>query len=426
MTRCAVACRAEDVSARSAGLLVLQLLFKLATPGTQADRLLNGPTNEVWLDPWLSYLKSLNVNYFTGETVSSFACDGTQITGVEVCNRLGVRRPITADYYIAAIPGDKMKDLVGPLLRADPGLGNIGNLTFEWMNGIQFFLKNDVKMASGHVMYFDSKWALTSISQQQFWSKRIGGSYGDGTINGILSVDISEWDEKGVLHKKTAKQCTADEIKEEVLNEISRHQGKDGKSIFNDPGDIGDWMLDPDILIRPYYPTDNLEPLLVTVKNSWPLRPQAITRIKNLFLASDYVQTSTDAVTMEGANEAARRAVNGVLDAVNDLSKRCTVFELTEPFFLELLRGLDKMLFDQGLRNPFDMPYAELISDGGLNWFTREFQFVEHTQMNQFRRGIEMQRDIVKWIEQREESPPEESSRRPRPKAGQKKEKSKN
>ena len=41
----------------------------------------------------------------------------------------------------------------------------------------------------------------------------------------------------------------------------------------------------------------------------------AVTAIPNLFLASDYIQTYTDLATMEGANEAARRAVNGILDA---------------------------------------------------------------------------------------------------------------
>ena len=41
----------------------------------------------------------------------------------------------------------------------------------------------------------------------------------------------------------------------------------------------------------------------------------AVTRIGNLFLAADFVRTHTDLATMEGANEAARRAVNGILDA---------------------------------------------------------------------------------------------------------------
>ena len=49
--------------------------------------------------------------------------------------------------------------------------------------------------------------------------------------------------------------------------------------------------------------------------DSWRLRPEAATAIPNLFLASDYVRTHTDLATMEGANEAARRAVNAILDA---------------------------------------------------------------------------------------------------------------
>ena len=43
--------------------------------------------------------------------------------------------------------------------------------------------------------------------------------------------------------------------------------------------------------------------------------PKRCRGFRNLFLASDYVRTYTDLATMEAANEAARRAVNGILDA---------------------------------------------------------------------------------------------------------------
>ena len=49
----------------------------------------------------------------------------------------------------------------------------------------------------------------------------------------------------------------------------------------------------------------------MNTKGSWADRPDATTRIPNLMLAADYVRTYTDLATMEGANEAARRAVNG-------------------------------------------------------------------------------------------------------------------
>ncbi len=68
--------------------------------------------------------------------------------------------------------------------------------------------------------------------------------------------------------------------------------------------------------------------------DTWALRPEATTAIPNLFLASDYVRTHTDLATMEGANEAARRAVNGLLDAVKFDGPRCELWPLHEPEIL--------------------------------------------------------------------------------------------
>ena len=87
-----------------------------------------------------------------------------------------------------------------------------------------------------------------------------------------------------------------------------------------------DRFLDPAIVFP--NPTDagNLEPLLVNTAGSWADRPDAVTRIPNLFLASDYVRTHTDLATMEAANEAARRAVNGILDATRSSAPRCGVW----------------------------------------------------------------------------------------------------
>ena len=86
-------------------------------------------------------------------------------------------------------------------------------------------------------------------------------------------------------------------------------------------------FLDPAIEFPNPTQAANLEPLLVNTAGSWQHRPDAVTRIPNLFLAADYVRTHTDLATMEGANEAARRAVNGILkptassaDAVRDLA----------------------------------------------------------------------------------------------------------
>jgi hypothetical protein len=115
------------------------------------------------------------------------------------------------------------------------------------------------------------------------------------------------------------------------------------------------FFLDPDIMDTdrdvPGFET-NAEPLLVNYVDTWRLRPEAVTRIPNFFLASDYVRTYTDLATMEAANEAARRAVNGVLRASRTDAAPCAIWNLHEPEFLTPFRAYDRVRFRQGL--PWD------------------------------------------------------------------------
>jgi hypothetical protein len=113
------------------------------------------------------------------------------------------------------------------------------------MNGIQFFLKEDVPLAHGHTIYLDSPWALTSISQQQFWADYDLADYGDGEVKGVISVDISNWHEPGNTVEKPAKYCTSDEIKTEVWEELKRSHARDEQPLTDEM--LHCWFLDPDI-----------------------------------------------------------------------------------------------------------------------------------------------------------------------------------
>ena len=75
------------------------------------------------------------------------------------------------------------------------------------MNGIQFYLAQDVPLVNGHAIYLDSPWALTSISQRQFWTNVDFSQFGNGAVRGILSVDISEWQAPGVVYGKPARSA---------------------------------------------------------------------------------------------------------------------------------------------------------------------------------------------------------------------------
>jgi hypothetical protein len=112
--------------------------------------------------------------------------------------------------------------------------------------------------------------------------------------------------------------------------------------------------LDPNIILdtEDYKGVGNTEPLLVNLKDTWRLRPEAVTAIPNLFLASDYVRTYTDLATMEGANEAARRAVNGILAASGSNAIPCSLWKLHELEIFQPLRDYDRTRWKAGL--PWD------------------------------------------------------------------------
>ncbi len=347
MTRTLVAAKAEEMSARTGASVLWQLIFCTAIPGRHADGVLNGPTSERWIDPWVEYLHgSLKVELHWGYEVSQIDCDGSRITGVTVSNAAGSKY-ITADHYVAALPLERLRLLLtDKLLAAEPALRPVKNkeLTIRWMNGIMYYLHQDVPIVDGHVLFVDSAWALTAISQKQFWDDVDFNRLGDGSVGGILSVDISDWCTPG-SKGKPARECTKAQIRDEVWKQIVAHIDDNSLKRSN----VVTSFLDPDIQFPNPGKATNAEPLLVNTAGSWAKRPQAVTRIPNFFLASDFVQTNTDLATMEGANEAARRAVNGILKATGSRAKPCGVWRLWEPPVLAPFKMLDEARWRLGL-----------------------------------------------------------------------------
>jgi uncharacterized protein with NAD-binding domain and iron-sulfur cluster len=360
ITRSLVAAKAREASTKTIGDIFVQLLFDIVTPGPSTDRVLNGPTNDVWIDPWVAYLRSRGVVYHANAKAVSVTFDGERIHEARI-SRDGSTTTVSGDYFVFALPVEDVIDLITPeMIAADQALASLFTLDdiTEWMNGIQIYLTEDVPISRGHTIYVDSPWALTSISQAQFWNDVTLPTFADGRVKGIISVDISEWDQKG-LNGKSARQCTAEEIKAEVWEQLKRSLNYGDVMMLRDEH-VHSWSLDPGLRFSRYGETANEEPLLVNLVDTWKLRPEAVTRIGNLFLASDYVRTFTDLATMEAANEAARRAVNGILDAAHSDAPRCSVWQLHEPELFAPWRELDFIRFSQGL------PWDDTLVRSGL------------------------------------------------------------
>lgn len=126
LSRTLVAAQPRHMSTQTAGDILVQLLLDIVTPGLSTDRVLNGPTNDVWIYPWLKYLVEQGVRYHINARIQALDCDETQITRVTMaqngralrvtdCGEQGILRTVPCvdhsqpfevqgDYDLAALP----------------------------------------------------------------------------------------------------------------------------------------------------------------------------------------------------------------------------------------------------------------------------------------------------------------------------------
>jgi len=169
-----------------------------------------------------------------------------------------------------------------------------------------------------------------------------------------LSVDMSDWDTPGMFNRKPGKRCSPDEVAKEVLGQLKAHLNDNGENLLTDDM-VHSWFLDPAIRwSRRLQRNSNDDPLLVNTIGSWERRPKAATKIPNLFLAGDYVQTDIDLATMEGANESGRAAVNALLERSGSKAGLVQMYRLYDPPEFEAAKRADAELFRQGQPNALD------------------------------------------------------------------------
>lgn len=315
-----------------------------------------------------------------------------------------------ADHFVFALPVEQMAYYVNrsaTLTHLAPELRNIVRLSesVDWMAGIQFYLNEPIDLPRGSLICIDSEWALTAVQQTQFWRR----AKLPASVHAVLSVDISDWNTPGRFNKLEASRCSKLEVANEVWEQLKESLNRPGQSkILRDEMLLtgakmdGSFALDESIverfdrkkqsafeksaapqlrgrdahdrsgqvpaenaLLTGNRMTVNLEPLLINRCGSLKLRPDAQTSISNMFLAGDYVNTSTNLACMEGANESARLAVNAILRADSSREAPCEIFGTTDG---DVLGVLSRLLETGARATQLSNGPAGAVADSALSW----------------------------------------------------------
>jgi hypothetical protein len=282
------------------------------------------------------------------------------------------------DFFVVAVPLERLDSLLPPATveaaRAQPGLAGredllaLGALAREAATpntglyrdyvGVQYHLEQDVRWIEGHIYLADSAWSVSLISKVDLRLERPGRNE---RMRGLVSAIIGTLDEPSPETGKTARASTPDEIALEVWRQIRG-------ALPDLPQRPVSYHLDDSLRFPPGGPARVENRYFVNAERR-PL-PGRLDPERGYQAVGDavvfcgaHMATYTRLSSMEAANESARHAVNGILDALrrsdqgDRLGSPCRVWSMVErePRDLGPLRRLDDELFARGLPHAGDI-----------------------------------------------------------------------
>ena len=241
--------------------------------------ILPGDLQTVFIDPQVRELEALGVEIRYDTEV----CDVIMHEGVVAAVALHDGTEMSADVYALCTPFEVTRAwLHDRLYEADLELGNMHFLEAQPMAALHLRLRRELPdLPREHVFLHGSYYALSFIDVGRYW-KGLDGKH-------QLSFISSNYGPLNEVSEEGAKDL--------LLKEI-------GEYLPITPADVENWELNSNTDV----------PLFINTIGAWPNRPRPKTKIKNLYLAGDYVKNAIDLACMEGAVSSALEAAAQIIN----------------------------------------------------------------------------------------------------------------
>jgi uncharacterized protein with NAD-binding domain and iron-sulfur cluster len=330
------------------------------TEGRTGWSMLNGPTNEVFFNPFVAYLESKGVEFKFNTSVYKLNYDGCKITSVEISDNNGNMSTLSADNYILAINPFNTIEILNrtPELLEDPQLGKFRELTnMPEHRQISYRMIFSEKINFPYKMMgfvlTDSEFNLCFFSEDQVWNKDI--YLGDGVRSlwsGTATVDSTP----GKLFNKPLKSLRKEEFIAEVHYQMYKCKTLDDMiKCANNGRDLKSFGL-IQIEVWPEWEFVDESKGITEVKGKFAKwvnetgglkhQPQIETNIPNLYLAGAHVDVpnGTRLWSMENSALVSRKCSDLI-------SGHKTVILQGDPPGLMPFKELDDTLYELGLPN---------------------------------------------------------------------------
>ena len=340
------------------GLFLEQSFYE----GNKKWQVMNQPTSEAWIDPWVKYLKSKGVKFnFNNELVNikfkenkiskCFVKDSKN----KIIETKGIRvialNPFSYQKILKNLEGEYFKNELKNYQRL-----NIENKQISFRLG--FNKKINFNEEFGGYVLIDSPFNITFYPQEDHWCKNINlGNNIKSLWSGTLILPYN----KGNIYQKSGTSLKKEELLEEIIDQILNSKFLKNNIINKEDVNINN-IIHKEIFPDWYFKNNSLKSKNKKWVNNYlneEYRPSELTKYKNLYVTGSHCKTKINIWSMEGAVESGKRTANYILKENN--KKLCFLHEAKSSSIIQVIQTIDNLLYQLNLPNILDLIILVLI-----------------------------------------------------------------
>lgn len=309
-------------------------------------QVMNQPTNEAWIDPWVNYLKSLGVNFHFNHKLNKLNIINNKIQSVDIENNNNINTLSFDEYFICINPFVFEKILINSNLNE---MANNYKKLNTINNQISFRFGFDKKInfnKDDAFVMLDSPYNITFYPQDIHWCQNIKLGMNDN-IKSLWSGTLILTYNNGVIFNKSATQLSKKQLLKEIKTQIFNSKS------FNDYIKKYNHDLEYNIIYEEIYPewketidgliSDNKKWVNNFFNESYRPRMELNPLFNNLYIAGSHTNTSINIWSMESAIESGKYVSNQLL---KKYKKKLTYYHKHSPsILLKPFQIIDDILY---------------------------------------------------------------------------------
>jgi len=336
---------------------------------------MNGPTSDVWINPWVKYLKSKGVKFMNNTELVKLNYENNNIISAEVKQQGLIKLLKAKEYVLATNPYNTVSIFKNSNMKS---LYNNFNLltknTKSKQISFRIGINKNINYPIQNIAFVmtDSEFNITWYPQEKHWKNK-------PNIKSLWSGTIIDFEKKGKLFNKSAEMLKKEELKEEIIYQILRSKSfqkliYDNNGFYLNENDIDYFEIWNEWNFVNGKQEQNNKKWVNNIHNE-KFRPSQETKYNNLFLSGAHTKTTINIWSMEGAIESGKITANHILHKYD--KQKIEHYKHIDSFLIRIIQYIDNILYKIYFPNIFNLiifiliVYILFINNGNIKKILR-------------------------------------------------------